>query len=83
MLKIGKISSVEGDNYKVVFKDADNIVTMPLPIILDMTKVELSPGEQAIKLEQDKFKVDDTVLVAFTDEGMQSGVVIGKISGNR
>lgn len=83
MLKIGKISSVEGDNYKVVFKDADDIVTMPLPGIIDMTKVELTPGEQSLIYEQEKFKVDDSVLVAFVDDGMQSGVIIGKVNDNR
>ena len=83
MLKIGKISSVEGDKYKVVFKDTDDIVTMPLPGIIDMTKVELTPGEQSLTYEQEKFKVDDSVLVAFVDDGMQSGVIIGKVNGNR
>ena len=83
MLKIGKISSVEGDNYKVVFKDADDIVTMPLPRIIDMTKVELTPGEQSLTYEQEKFKVDDSVLAAFVDDGMQSGVIIGKVNDNR
>ena len=83
MLKIGKISSVEGDNYKVVFKDVDDIVTMPLPRIIDMIKVELTPGEQSLNYEQEKFKVDDSVLVAFVDDGMQSGVIIGKVNDNR
>ena len=83
MLKIGKISSVEGDNYKVVFKDVDDIVTMPLPRIIDMIKVELTPGEQSLTYEQEKFKVDDSVLVAFVDDGMQSGVIIGKVNDNR
>lgn len=79
MLKVGKISSIEGDKYRVYFEDLNKTVTLPLSYIKDMTKIELTPGEQSLTYEQEKFKINDNVLVGFTAEHLQSGVIIGKI----
>lgn len=79
MNKLGKISSIEGEKYRVYFEDLNKTVTLPFDYIKDMTKVELTEGEQSLSYKQEKFQINDNVLVAFTDEYLQTGVIIGKI----
>lgn len=79
--KIGKISALEGEKYRIVIEDMDKIVTLPLPRIKNKLKIELSAGEQSLTKEHEKFKVGESVLVVFTTNNLSDGIIIGALDG--
>lgn len=66
MVIMGKISSFEGSKIRVVFPERNNIVSPPLPSVINQPLVELMVG--------------DTVVVGFTGAEIRDGVVLGKIN---
>ncbi len=79
MIKIGKISSVEGNKYRVWIDELGDFVTLPFARLGNKLQFDLSPGEQNLTVINKKFEVGENVLVAFTGENFEEGVIIGNI----
>lgn len=77
MIKVGKISAKEGSKYRVLFEELGEMVTTPFPRIGEKRKLELSPGEQILEHEIEDFEIGEKVVVAFTSEQYQEGIILG------
>lgn len=64
MIKKGFVSSLSGNKARVTFPDLDGAVTAELPICDHVGTINNM----------------DTVLVAFWDDNMTDGAIIGKVS---